>query len=318
MLAGGLRDLWQVMVLIAAAAALFGMILYDFRQIVFPGMADLASEARIVGPKPTAGWVLPDSITAEMLGQPELRFELARDLRNRAMQMRRFSFVALAGIAALLVIAVCVILFAGFIANLGVGKTGPERIQELLASETAALDRAEADLLTNRSRQTEVVTRVTRKLNPDPPKSTPEFKELETAERKLVRLRDAHEKAIEAILAERTAYLQKNIQSDFGAAEQADNLNLLIASGITRFGILFIMLFIVQILVNLYRYTMRLSAYYLSQADALLLAEDGGAALLRLVPALSPAQVDFGKAPDTPAQNLEKLLEMAAKLKSAT
>ena len=320
MLSVGLFGLWPIIVLIASAAALCGMMLFDVRAVVFPGIDLLAGGGPVNEPQPASGWVLPDTVTLEMLGRPAVRFELARDLRNRAVQMRRFSFVALTGIGALLVVAVCVILFAGFIANLGVGKTGPERIQELLTAETAALDRAQSDLLSNRQKQEDLAKRTTRDPNPDPEayKSTPEFKQLDVAERKLILVRDAHEDAIGTILRERTAYLKTNIQTDFGSAEEANNLNLLIASGITRFGILFIMLFIVQILVNLYRYTMRLSAYYLSQADALLLASDGEDALLKLVPALSPAQVDFGKAPDTPAQNLEKLLEMAAKLRSVS
>ncbi len=125
--------------------AYVGMVLRDFHGLLLN--PDLVGNTEgNTSDKRTSGWILPASITQEMLGKPELRFELAKDLRNRAANMRRFSFIALAGIAALLVVAVNVILFAGFIANLGVGVTGPERIQQLLDSETLALDNIQTSL----------------------------------------------------------------------------------------------------------------------------------------------------------------------------
>lgn len=322
----GLESIVPVFVSIFAYAA---MVLHDFHGMLlrpdYLHAQDLP-EAGMAAP----GWILPDTITTEMIGKPELRYELAKDLRKRASNMRRFSLIALAGIAALLVVAVNVILFAGFIANLGVGQTGAERIQALLDTETLALNRVEHEIAQNSEaratfvpNQVRLAERSTRKkLDDDEIKAiaeraerSAEYRKLAVEGSQLVILREAHSQAIQTILSERTNYLQNAIQSDFGAADQANNLNLLIASGITRFGILFIMLFIVQILVNLYRYTMRMSAYYLSQADALLLAEDNGDGLLKVVPVLSPQEVDFGKAPQTPVQNLEKILELAARLR---
>ena len=64
--------------------------------------------------------------------------ELARDLRRRAIQLRRFSMIALVAIGMLLFVAVGVILFAGFIANLGVGQSNLERIQETLDAELSS------------------------------------------------------------------------------------------------------------------------------------------------------------------------------------
>ena len=92
-------------------------------------------------------------------------------------------------------------------------------------------------------------------------------------------------------------------------------MNLLIASGITRFGILFVVAFIMNLLVNLYRYTMRLSAYYLAQSDAMLLASSNNEALLKVLPALSPTQVDFGKQLATPFEQLSKMADFVRKSK---
>ena len=116
----------------------------------------------------------------------------------------------------------------------------------------------------------------------------------------------------------REQLFKRTIIKDSSAQSEQEALNLLIASGITRFGILFMMIFIMQVLVNLYRYTMRLSAYYLSQADAFLLAGEDSKALMELLPALSPAQVDFGKPPTTPMGEVSKLLELANKARAVT
>ena len=325
-------ELMAIGFLAVGSFAFLGMVLHDFRGILLYDSTEHTVPQGSTA-KPTTGWILPESITLEMLGQPALRYELAKDLRNRAAQMRRFSFFALAGIAALLVVAVNVILFAGFIANLGVGVTGPERIQQLLDSETLALASVQTRLrdLDARLQREEVdfhrgniKTRANIRSLDDSNitdesrilfRKTNTYRDYLVRKSNLERVGGAHARSVEGILEERTEYLRKAIQDDFGSAKQADNLNLLIASGITRFGILFIMLFIVQVLVNLYRYTMRLSAYYLSQADALLLAEDNGEGLMKVVPVFSPQNVDFGKVPVTPAQSLEKVLELAAKLR---
>lgn len=72
----------------------------------------------------------------------------------------------------------------------------------------------------------------------------------------------------------------------------------------TRVAIIFIILFLVQILVNLYRYNTRLAGYYDARADALMLmtVEEIGSkkvGLDALMIALSPDMLDFGKSPKT-------------------
>jgi hypothetical protein len=59
-----------------------------------------------------------------------------------------------------------------------------------------------------------------------------------------------------------------------------------------------LILFLVQILITLYRYSTRVSAFYEARADALQLASEVDALSLKeLVDALSADKVDFGKAP---------------------
>lgn len=88
---------------------------------------------------------------------------------------------------------------------------------------------------------------------------------------------------------------------------------LLIQTNITRFGPMIIIFFFVSILVNLYRYNVRLSAYYNARADALILMGDNydSAMLERLVTALSPDLLDIGKPPKLPTEYVFELAKTA-------
>ena len=80
----------------------------------------------------------------------------------------------------------------------------------------------------------------------------------------------------------------------------------IIQTNITRFGPMLIILFFVSILINLYRYDMRLAAYYDARADALRLC---GSDLdidvfTELTSSLSPDLHDIGKPPKLPTDYL--------------
>ena len=318
---------FQIVSMLLGIVVFLAVFIRDFRYFLFGEI--VVNAAGSAAARQVSGWSMPEEIGEELLGTPALRLELARDLRARAGQLRRYSFFALAGIVALLVVAVLVIIFAGFIAGLGVGQTEGERVQALLNSEQSALDLSRNAYDRNRRQIEEYKRQLSGPGEPETENSEQsrlglrwQRKETEievaTLERKQVTLQQiikGHERTIEAIFVARMQFIQDDIISQAADQDGISNLNLLIASGITRFGILFMMIFIMQVLINLYRYTMRLSAYYLSQADAFLLAHDDNEALERIVPLLSPAQVDFGKPPNTPLEQLGKLAEVAKQLR---
>jgi hypothetical protein len=71
----------------------------------------------------------------------------------------------------------------------------------------------------------------------------------------------------------------------------------------TKIGSSLLILFLVQILITLYRYSTRVAAFYEARADALQIASEvDGLSLKDLVDALSADKVDFGKAPIPPSQ----------------
>jgi hypothetical protein len=87
----------------------------------------------------------------------------------------------------------------------------------------------------------------------------------------------------------------------------------LLSSAATRLEVVILLIFLVQILVTLYRYNMRLAAHYNAQADALELASDGARLTYKdLMGLLSPQALDFGVAPKSPLQDVAKLIKAAA------
>jgi hypothetical protein len=92
-----------------------------------------------------------------------------------------------------------------------------------------------------------------------------------------------------------------------------ENLFLrLLQTSITRFGLLAVVGFFVGILVSLYRYNVRLAAFYTARADLLRLMKhpvtvsDFGAMAAALTPAL-----EFGKSPQPPIGQLVELVKTA-------
>jgi hypothetical protein len=70
-----------------------------------------------------------------------------------------------------------------------------------------------------------------------------------------------------------------------------------------------LLLFLVQILVPLYRYNIRLAAFYDARADAITLVENRPSEQLEtLVSLLSAEAIDFGKSPVSPTQQALELV----------
>ena len=91
------------------------------------------------------------------------------------------------------------------------------------------------------------------------------------------------------------------------SSENSSILRFLLQTNALRAGIILLILFLVQILVSLSRYDTRLAAFYDARADALLLTDPGSLPqrtlnvdeIDKLMAALSPDALDFGRAPRT-------------------
>jgi len=82
----------------------------------------------------------------------------------------------------------------------------------------------------------------------------------------------------------------------------------LILTNITRFGTILFIIYTVSILLNVYRYIMKMAAYYEARADALLLMDsyddNSSARYKSFVESLNAESIDFGKNPSTPIQQV--------------
>ncbi|APX11395.1 hypothetical protein [Tateyamaria omphalii] len=81
----------------------------------------------------------------------------------------------------------------------------------------------------------------------------------------------------------------------------------LLASGLTRFGILFVIIYLVQILVGIYRYSMRQAEFFESRAASLVLATDTDADMARWRDEFISPQIDFGAPPRSPMHFFERI-----------
>ncbi|WP_145964988.1 hypothetical protein [Rhizobium leguminosarum] len=95
-----------------------------------------------------------------------------------------------------------------------------------------------------------------------------------------------------------------------------DGKNFNVSSTILRLSILGMLIFLVQILIQLYRYNSRLITFYSSRRDAIMLS-DGDEKTMRLFSQLLlPSGLDFGREPHHPfAEAAELIREGAANLR---
>lgn len=93
-------------------------------------------------------------------------------------------------------------------------------------------------------------------------------------------------------------------------------LYVLISTSVARIAAVLLLIFGVQVLINFYRYNLRLAAFYESRADALeLLGDSSLEGLGSIVSSLSPDLIDLGKPPNTPTQEMVELAKSIASIK---
>jgi hypothetical protein len=93
-------------------------------------------------------------------------------------------------------------------------------------------------------------------------------------------------------------------------------LYVMVSTAITRIGAVLLLIFGVQVLINFYRYNLRLAACYEARADAIELLGDATIeSLPPLVASLSADLIAFDKPPKTPTHELADLAASLAELR---
>lgn len=110
--------------------------------------------------------------------------------------------------------------------------------------------------------------------------------------------------------------LKSFVQSAADSAKLSEDTNkhLLISSLTTRISAASLLAFIVVVLVNLYRYNVRLAAFYISRLDTLRLVGRtyDAKAIEQIAKLLSPDKLDIDKMPESPTKQVIDLLKEVA------
>jgi hypothetical protein len=117
--------------------------------------------------------------------------------------------------------------------------------------------------------------------------------------------------------AERTREALRAAQVDAvrTGRQQAQSTEALIASAVTRFGVIAVLIFLAQALINLYRYALRLSAFYRSRAVTLALAGGDPERLDAFARCLSADHVTLGREPQPPMEQVREAARIVRDLK---
>ena len=105
----------------------------------------------------------------------------------------------------------------------------------------------------------------------------------------------------------RSAQQLDSVLASMAQADQEEKaLRTILSSLSTRIGSVLLIVFLVQILAGLYRYSARMAAHYESRGDMLSFGDD--AAKADPVRFLSTSQVDFGKSPRAPTGQIREIV----------
>jgi len=264
-----------------------------------------------------------------------------KNLQDRVVRLRKLSTLLLNSIAVLIVSGVVLIIFSGNIVSSdakSVSKISQvetliagyeSRINDFSSRRRSLLERLETaryhkeiveifiekpDVIKSKENFEKVVTE---QLGPNG-LSEPKIKVLEiqknirSIETEIDQISNeiiedqAFIKSIEMALAseiDKFVVSNENTPSDTG---------LLVASAATRFGIVLIIVFLVQILVGVYRYSARITAFYESRIDILLLSGKTRVAT-ELSDLMMPSMIDFGRNPAPPQKYISDIIRSFGK-----
>lgn len=117
-------------------------------------------------------------------------------------------------------------------------------------------------------------------------------------------------------IGDRAAQRDQAISRIEQAVSGKDTLYFFLSTITTRIGSVLLLIFLVQILLSVYRYSIRLETYYASRADALLLYDGSDREQLQqIISALSPERIDFDKPPTSPIEHAVEVVKEAGALR---
>ena len=241
-----------------------------------------------------------------MTKQPNSVEEVVRSFEQEAIRQKQLSLWLLFCAGGIVFLAVLAVLFTGKITELD--RTSPIGLTLARQAKTDAkdeLDRLldeEARLTRIKSDQPSVIVGKKRDKESVEEQTTLENK-LENIENSVSEARDQFDTAKKRL---------NNVLNGIGARESDDpatSPNSLIASAVTRFGLLIMLLFFAQALLNLYRYSIQLSSFYWSKAMVISLSDGDSDEIVKLSKILSPQEITLGRKPKATVDDAVKIMK---------
>jgi hypothetical protein len=242
------------------------------------------------------------------------RFVVTEELSRRVEALRSRTRAILVVMGFALAAAAIIVLFAG-------------RLTSLDATAVSNIDRLKSDITDSRRRLTKLYQFQSLYNQYDSALKALAGKEmLDGIDRQISRIRDDQSPqdsrtAAAMIELEQTdlnklgALLNNAWEKELGTEKGNGDWKYIVATAITRVGVVLVIVYLVQILMNFYRYNTRLITHYNSRRDLLVLWDGKQRDLKNLEQALAPSKIDFGKEPKHPLEDITKAA--AAKLVSA-
>lgn len=234
------------------------------------------------------------------------RLEVINGIHRRVERLVVRSQVILYTIGIALFASAIIILFAGRLTSVDASAvSNVDRLKSDLSDETRKLarlyllksDYTQLGIPDLAKEQVDKLNRQISALRDDSfsSDSTPTPIDLPSTEARLADQKDRVDKL--------STLLQKAWEKELGSERGYSDWHYIAATAITRIGIVLIIVYLVQILMGLYRYNTRLVAYYNSRRDLLTLWDGKQRTLKALDAVLSSSKIDFGKEPKHPLED---------------
>jgi hypothetical protein len=215
------------------------------------------------------------------------------DVDKRIGATRRRSTLMLTTIGILLVGAALVVVYAGNLTSLDVSaNSNVDKLQKLIDAQESRLGQLSSVLFAVEQRKggaTDLADTIFARLDIVVPRTEAEIRsDIDIIKDRLQGLQVLYQQA-----------WLREVQAEHGYGDT----KYLVATAVTRVAVVFIIVFLVQILINLYRYNTRLGTFYTSNRDALQLWDGKTTKFADLQKVLAP-NIDFGKEPKHPIEEI--------------
>ena len=232
------------------------------------------------------------------------RLTVMLEIRERVRRLRLRTTAILTTIGLALVGAAIIVVFAGSLTSIdATAVSNVDKVKSDLSEEQRQLTRLlQLQSLLTQLQEARAGSRFSEIDKLERQISGPSFASLPTHLAGVEQLIDREKEQIGKLDALLGLAWAKELQSERGY----NDWKYITATAITRVGVVLIIIYLVQILMGLYRYNMRLAAYYNAKHDVLTLWDGNSATLKRLDEIIGPPKVDFGKEPKHPLEDLLK------------